>query len=470
MSIETLRGLPFFAGLPEADLERLSAQAETVVVRAGDNLMEEGAPGDAAYVVVDGEFEVIKKADARDITIAVRDPGQIIGEMALLDRAPRSATVRAVRESHVLRIRGDAFQRVLSDSSAAALSLLQTVTHRLRENEALLRQSEKMASLGTLAAGLAHELNNPAAAVRRSNDQLRSALKAWTALTNELPYSKLTQEQLASLAALRGKVETNKASGPPADPMLQSDREAELQSWLEGLGVSDAWELAPSLVSSGWDLKQLRDLENTFGSAPLPAVLRWLAAGSLVYSLLDEVDMGSGRISEIVRSVKAYSYLDQGPVQQVDIHQGLEDTLVILRHKMKEGIQVSREYAADLPIIEAHGSELNQVWTIIIDNAVDAMHGHGAITLRTAQSGDHMTVQIEDNGPGIPAAIQKRIFDPFFTTKQPGQGTGLGLNIAYNIVKNHYGSIGVTSEPGKTVFEVTLPIRIPRQEKADAHQ
>jgi signal transduction histidine kinase len=462
MSKEFLRGLQFFAGLPEADLDWLSAQAEPVLVRAGENLMEEGAPGDAAYVVVDGEFEVVKKSDAQSITIAVREPGEVIGEMALLDQAPRSATVRAVRESQVLKIRGETFQRMLLNSSSAALSLLQTVTRRLRQNEGLLRQSEKMAALGTLAAGLAHELNNPAAAVRRSSDQLRSALTTWSRLTLELARAQLSEPQIESVEALRLQIESQKTSAASIDPMLQSDRESEVQAWLEGLGVQDAWEVAPALVMAGWDVKRLADLEGMFGTELLLPLLRWLAAGCLAYSLLDEVDVGTGRISEIVRSVKAYSYLDQGPIQEVDIHEGLENTLVILRHKLKQGVQVTRQYAADLPHIEAHGSELNQVWTNILDNAIDAMHGQGEIVLRTCKSGENISVEIQDNGPGIPAAIQKRIFEPFFTTKPPGQGTGQGLNITYNIINNHHGKIRVASEPGKTIFEITLPIHIPR--------
>lgn len=465
MSKDSLRSLQFFAGLPEADLEWLSARAEPVEVKAGEVLMEEGAPADAAYVVVDGEFEIVKKADNRDITIAVRDPGQIIGEMALLDQAPRSATVRALSPSHVLRIRGETFQQMLLDSSSAALSLLQTVTRRLRQNESLLRQSEKMAALGTMAAGLAHELNNPAAAVRRSSDQLRSALTSWAGLTSELQSSEMSAAQRETIEALRAKMEL-KHSDLNLDPMAQSDRESEVQAWLEAHSVMDAWEVAPTLVAAGWEVASLQGLDGTFTAEHLPLLVRWLAAGGLVYSLLDEVDIGAGRISEIVRAVKAYSYLDQGPVQEVDIHAGLENTLVILRHKLKQGVQVTRQYAADMPHIEAHGSELNQVWTNILDNAIDAMHGQGEITLRTGQSGDNVVVEIQDNGPGIPEAIQKRIFEPFFTTKPPGQGTGLGLHIAYNIVNNHHGAIRLNCQPGKTVFEVSLPIHMPRTERA----
>jgi signal transduction histidine kinase len=462
MSKEFLRLQPLFSDLSEDDLDWLSAQAEPVTIPAGTNLMEEGEPGDAAYVVVDGDLEVVKRADNQEIVIAVRDPGQVIGEMSLLDQAPRSATVRTLRDSHLLKIRGDTFKQLLAHSSSAALSMLRTVTQRLRQNEAMVRQNEKMAALGTMAAGLAHELNNPAAAVRRSASQLRASLTQWAELTTALGRSNLSAEQIQLMNSLKLQIESPHAQAASLDPMTQSDRESELQTWLEARGIQDAWELVPPLVSAGWELGTLGKLGDVFGAEILSIVLLWLAAGNNVFALLDEVGVGTERISEIVRSVKAYSYLDQGPVQQVDLREGLENTLVILRHKMKEGILVRRDYGADLPPIEAHGSELNQVWTNILDNAVDAMQGHGEITLRTRREDGNVVVEIQDNGPGIPPAIQKRIFEPFFTTKPPGQGTGLGLHIAYTVINNHHGKLQVTSEPGNTCFQVTLPIQMPR--------
>ena len=224
--------------------------------------------------------------------------------------------------------------------------------------------------------------------------------------------------------AIKGRIETGRSSAPSLDPMAQSDLETGLQTWLEGMGIDDAWEMAPALVAAGWNADEMAKLQDTFSPENLKIVLRWLASGCMAYSLLDEIAMGTERMSEIVRSVKAYSYLDQGPIQQVDLHQGLENTLVILRHKMKDGITVKREYAADLPLIEAHGSELNQVWTNILDNAVDAMQGRGEIILRTRAEGNKVIVEIQDNGPGIPAEIQKRVYEPFFTTKPPGLGDG----------------------------------------------
>lgn len=459
MTIEALRRLPLFADLSETDLDWLSARAEPVTVEAGEKLIEEGDPGEAAYIVVDGEFEVIKKSGHQDIVIAVREAGEVFGEMALIDQAPRMATVRALRESKVLKIGGEAFKLLLAQSPSANLSILQTVSQRLRQNEALLRQNEKMAALGTLAAGLAHELNNPAAAVRRSSNQLIPALAEWNTVMSELQHLSLTGEQIATIDHLKTQIESPRSAVSVPDPLTQSDHESELQTWLEQRGVSEAWRLAPTFISSSWDINALSKLEEAFPAPLLYAVLKWLASGLIVYSLLDEVNLGAERVSEIVKAVKAYAYLDQAPIQVVDIHEGLDNTLIILRHKLL-GIEIVREYAPDLPHIEAHGSELNQVWTNILDNAAFAMEGKGVLRLRTFAEDGHVVVEIQDSGPGIPPAIQQRIFEPFFTTKPPGVGTGLGLHIVYSIIYNHNGRISVTSQPGSTCFQITLPIQL----------
>ncbi len=462
MTKEFLRGLTLFANLSDSDLDWLSEQAEPVTIEASTYVVEEGQMGDAAYIVMDGEFEVVKKADVQNIMVAIREAGAVIGEMALLDHAPRMASVRAVRTSRVLRIRADTFEQLISRSPSAALAIMQTVSKRLRQNEALLRQSEKMAALGTLAAGLAHELNNPAAAVRSSANQLRSAVTSWSEATGELERMSKTNQQITTVGNLKTQIEKEHTPNTDLDPLARSDQENEMQNWMEERGIQDAWELAPAFVSAGWNVGWLTTLGDTFKPPLLSAVLKWLATGHAVYSLLDEISMGTERVSEIVKAVKAYSYLDQAPVQQVDIHEGLDNTLVILRHKLSSGIRVTREYAADLPRIEAYGSELNQVWTNILDNAVYAMGGKGELILRTYTKDKNVVVEIQDNGPGIPPEIQKRIFEPFFTTKPPGQGTGLGLHIAYTIINNHYGRMNVTSEIGRTCFQITLPIQLPR--------
>ncbi len=460
MISDSLRRLPLFAELEDTDLAWLSQRAEAVTIEAGSRLIEEGQPGDAAYIVVDGEFEVVKKSGKQDIVIAVREGGEVFGEMALIDRAPRNATVRALRDSHVLKIGGDVFRQLLGHSPSASLSILRTVSQRLRQNEALLRQNEKMAALGTLSAGLAHELNNPAAAVRRSADQLRSALDNWTSATMDLQRLSLSDDQLQWIDGLKARVTSTQAT-TSLDELDRSDREYEIQAWLESHDLANAWQAAPVFVQAGWDVAALVKVEEAFPAPALAFVLAWLAAGIAVYALLDEVSIGASRVSEIVKAVKAYSYLDQAPVQEVDVHEGLENTLIILRSKLS-GIQVVREYAPDLPHIEAYGSELNQVWTNILDNAAYALQGHGSIRLRTRSADEKVVVQIEDDGPGIPVEIQQRIFEPFFTTKPPGVGTGLGLHIAYAIINNHYGSLRVVSQPGNTCFEVSLPIHLPR--------
>jgi signal transduction histidine kinase len=243
------------------------------------------------------------------------------------------------------------------------------------------------------------------------------------------------------------------------DPLARSDLECEVQEWLEAQGVDDAWEHAATLVAAGWDRAELERRTAAFTPALAPLVARWAAQGLAVYGLLDAVAESTRRVASIVKAVKSYTYLDQAPVQAVDVHEGLENTLIILQHKLKAGIQVRKDYAADLPRIEAFGGELNQAWTNIIDNAIDAMQGQGELGLRTERHGDRIVVAITDNGPGIPIEIQPRIFEPFFTTKPPGAGTGLGLHIAFNIiVHRHRGQIQVVSQPGATCFRVTLPI------------
>ena len=460
--LDELRRVPLFAGLAEEDLERLYQMAETVSIPAGQLVLQEGEPGDALYVVLDGELEITKRQGGQDILLAVSRAGEFLGEMSLLEQTPRSASVRTLRESRLLVISQAAFQTLLSCSPSAPLTILHTLTSRLRNNESVLMQNEKMAALGTLAAGLAHELNNPAAAIRRSAAQLRDALTEREHLAAELSTLTNDPDRAKIVSTLQEETAKRTTTPMPSDPLALSDQEDELQEWLEHHSVEQAWELAPVLVSFGWDRDELERLTEHFSTIQLPVVVRWLAASSSVYGLLEELAKSAEAISEIVKAVKTYSYLDQAPVQEVDIEESLENTLVILRPKIKAGISITRDYADDVPRIEAYGSELNQVWTNIIDNAIDAMRGQGELVLRTyTKDDDVIVVEITDNGPGIPPEIQPRIFEPFFTTKAPGVGTGLGMHIAYNIVVHkHNGQIQIASKPGETQFRVTLPSRL----------
>jgi len=459
--LDELRKIPLFADLSEEDLEQLYKMAETVSIPAGHLVLREGDPGDSLYVLLDGELEVIKRQGSQDILLAVYKPGQFFGEMALLEQAPRSASVRTLRESRLLVISQAAFQTLLSCSPSAPMKILHTVTSRLRSTESMLIQNEKMAALGTLAAGLAHELNNPAAAVRSSAAQLRVALAERERSAAQLASLTFDPHQRESLGALQEDVTERKIEAPPHDPLILSEQEDELQEWLEDHDVEQAWELAPVLVSFGWDSDELGRLAERFSPTQLPIVVGWLGATSSVYGLLEEVGQSAEAMSEIVQAVKTYSYLDQAPIQSVDVIESLENTLVLLRPKLDTDISIERDYADDVPPIEAYGSELNQVWTNLIDNAIDAVEGHGELILRAHTADSVVTVDIIDNGPGIPPEIQPRIFEPFFTTKAPGVGTGLGLHIAYNIVVHkHRGQLQVTSKPGETRLRVVLPIRL----------
>lgn len=458
-NIEFLRGLELFSGLSDEDLERLHERAEPVELKKGDVLMKEGSEGDSLYVVLEGEFEITKLAGEKQVVLAVRGAGEVMGEMSMLVEAPRSATVTSMGPSRLLRLSHDAFLGVLRSSSEAALAILGTVTERLRHTEAMLRQHEKLSALGTLAAGLAHELNNPAAAIRRSAEHLGDLLQRWQRLSHEVGRLVGQEAQGQELARLREELIARTKTETTMSSLERSDRETELESWLEARGLEGAWEWTATLVASGWTAEDLEPTLQAFSSEQFATLVKWLGCSSEALTLTDEIVRASGRISNIVKTVKTYSYLDQGPEQDVDIHQGLEDTLVILRHKTPDGIKIVRDFDPDLPEIEAFGSELTQVWTNLIDNAIDALDGQGTITLKTRALGDEVDVKVCDDGPGIPADIQDRIFDPFFTTKPPGVGTGLGLHISYTVVaQRHKGSLELESQPGRTCFTVRLPV------------
>jgi len=453
-----LRRASLFAELSEEDLDGVASNAEAVELAAGDALATQGEPGDALFVIVSGELQVVKRSGTSDVPIAVVGPFEIVGEMSIFEAKPRNASVRAISEARVIRIGRDEILGILSTRPSATLSMLRTMMGRLRETESMLRGQEKLAALGTLSAGLAHELNNPAAAVQRSAALLRDGLDHLATTTSALGAVVDDREQAESIAALAAEVARHAASAGPLDPLDASDRAWELESFLAERGVADAGELAPALVNGGWDRDHLERIEAEFPGEALGRIVAWVAAGSVVNGLVDEVGTGAKRISEIVKAVKEYTFMDQAPVQRVDVTIGIENTLVILRAKLKHGITVVRDYQEDLPEIEAYGSELNQVWTNIIDNAIDAMDGKGEIRIRAFERDSDVVVELCDNGPGMPPDVRDRIFEPFYTTKEPGHGTGLGLHISHNIVARHQGRINLRSRPGETCFEVCLPM------------
>jgi signal transduction histidine kinase len=331
--------------------------------------------------------------------------------------------------------------------------------------ERALRQSERMATLGTLAAGIAHELNNPAAATGRAADQLATAFVTLEEAHLSLDQAELSPAARVLLQDLQRRARDRAGRRSELSTMERSDLETDIEEWLDEHDVADSWALAPGLVAQGLSVVDLDALQETVGPAHLAPILTWSTAAHRVHALANEIGQGSGRITEIVQAMKTYSYLGQAPVQAVDVHEALDSTLVILRNKLKTGIEVHREYEPNLPAVAAYGSELNQVWTNLLDNAADAMGGRGNVTIRTRLDGDHVVVEIEDDGPGVPGGIQGQVFDPFFTTKEPGKGTGLGLSTSYSIVtEKHHGSMTLHSRPGSTTFSVRLPIDAPRQE------
>ena len=458
-TFEFLCKVPLFASLPEPDLLKICEATWDVDLAAGDILFKEGAPGDNAYVVRRGEMDVLRSSTGSDVLLAVVGPGEVIGEMALVEEAPRNATLRARSDTRLLAIPKSEMDKLLDTSTSAARAMFTNVLQRWRTTESALRQNEKMAQLGTLSAGVAHELNNPAAAVSRASDQLSGSVQDLASAYSAVLALQLTDEQQAALDAL-SKDALERAVHPlELGSLERSDREYEVENWLEDRKVPDPWEVAPTLVNMGYDTAGLGEVAESFAPDQFKPVVSFLSASYGVHNLINEIGKGSGRISEIVKALKGYAYLDQAPVQEVDVHEGLNDTLVILRSKLKDGITINKEYAEDLPVIQAYGSELNQVWTNLIDNAVYAMDGNGEITISTNASEGGIQIDITDNGPGIPPEIQSRIFDAFFTTKPPGQGTGLGLDISHNIiVVKHRGELVLESEPGKTRFTVRLPL------------
>jgi PAS domain S-box-containing protein len=336
---------------------------------------------------------------------------------------------------------------------------LEVTLGKLHDTQSQLIIQEKMASLGKLSAGMAHELNNPASAAQRSAAQLRARLRSWESVDRRMGELNLDPDRMAEVAKL-DRLAGERASEPlDLGAVARADMESALDDWLADRQLHDALEVVPELAAMGYDATAADALAETFTPEQLPVVLAWTGHKHAIYSLIGEISLGTGRIVELVNALKSYTYLDRAPVQSVSVRDGLEGTLIILRSKLKHGIRVVREYSDDVPSIEAYASELNQVWTNLIDNAADAMEGDGTMILRTRRDDGWLVVEVEDDGPGIPPDIQPRIFDPFFTTKGPGDGTGLGLNISRNIiVKKHHGDLTVSSVPGCTRFTVRLPI------------
>jgi signal transduction histidine kinase len=458
-ALERLKQVGLFSDLSDDDLRRVCRDVTELHLEPGELLFEENDHGDSAYVVISGSVEVVKATEGREALVAVREAGSVIGEMALLQEEPRMASVRARSRTELLSIPKQTLDQLLAVSPSAARSMFRVLIQRMQQTSERLRHSDRMAQIGTLTAGIAHELNNPAAAVRRAAQRLNGELDDYAALLagTETPGAGLARER--ALALLVGRPPS---TGERRGTLALASAEAEVEAWLEQRSVEEPWRLAPDLVDAGLDVASLEQLGDDLDAVALGDATRFLVASISIRRLVTEVDEGTRRLSDIVRALKGYAFLDQGPIQDVDVVQGIEDTLVLLGHKTRQ-VRVQREFDPQLPRIPALGSELNQVWTNLIDNACDALSEVGdgrqpTLTLRAHRQGADIIVEIEDNGPGIPSEVRDRIFDAFFTTKPPGQGTGLGLQISYRIIAlEHRGELTVDSEPGRTTFRVVLP-------------
>jgi signal transduction histidine kinase len=458
LDINTLRQVPLLADLPNERLQWLIEHGIEVWREAGEIHREQGSPAEHVFIMIDGELRVTQKTGNQEIVLATYESKTLFGELPLLLGDTHFwAAGRAVTRCHILELPNQVFLQLLSSCTCVMIKILRTMAERLQEVQSLSQHREKLVALGTLAAGLAHELNNPASASLRAAGQLRQTFQVLQPLT-----LKLSCTQKAFLADLQQDAIARATTAVKLDPITHSDREDEVIDWLETYDITNAWKLAPNLVTAGFDTGWLENVKEKVGESLLGDVLTWIDAILTEVGLIDQIENCSARISTLVQAVKDYSYMDQAPLQEINIHEGLDSTLTILTHKLKQGnVVVKREYDCDIPRLSAYGSELNQVWTNLIDNAIDAMNGQGQISIRTNCESDFLLVEIADNGPGIPPEIQSHIFEPFYTTKGVGEGTGLGLHIAYRVVVGqHQGDISVVSKPGDTRFQVRLPLKL----------
>ena len=463
--LQQVRTVPLFADLRDDQLSCLEA-GQIVEAPVGAILATENEPTTFFYALIEGEVRITRTYDKQTVLMRVNKAGNYFGELVLLLNIPSPATIRVTKPSRLFQLDEPGFWRMITQCQKIARDVFMAAATRLRNVEGYTQQREKLASLGTMAAGLAHELNNPAAAARRSAAHLGEIADKAQSLLCRLSRD-LHADDWQKLLNAELKAKDNISQAAPLDHLARSDREDVVAQWLQDRNVPSAWDLAPTFVSAGMDTAALGQSVEHLPSAIQSDALAWLEVRLSIRLLIKHVEQSTGRILELVKAIKSYSYMDQAPVQEVDVHEGLESTLTMLGYKLRN-VTVVREFDRSLPRITAHGSELNQVWTNLIDNAIDAVNGTGQICIGTCRDYDHIVVEIVDNGSGIPPEVQSRMFEPFFTTKSVGSGTGLGLVISNSIVTNrHNGEIEFESRPGETRFKVRLPINQPAMPSPD---
>ena len=458
--VNDLRKIDVFTDLPQEHLAWMAGKCEDLHLATGEVFIRAGDPAVWLAVILEGEIR-LQRNDDPDGPIYSAGAGEVTGYLPFSRLTTFMGTGRAVMPTRIVRLHKDFFPEMLQRMPLLGQRLVAIMSDRIRETTRTETQREKMMALGKLSAGLAHELNNPAAAAQRAAVSLRETLEVVRDASIRLARHALTDEQRDTILTLERKAQQY-VPQTPADPLAQSDREERISAWLAARKMPDPWKIAPILADVGVDVPKLESLAAKIGDIVWCDALVRIAALLTIGKLISEIENSTKRISELVKAIKEYSYMDQAGLQEVDVHHGIENTLTILGFRLKKSVKVIRDFDPNLPKVCAFGGELNQVWTNLVDNAIDAMNGKGELRIRTRRNLDRITVEFQDNGPGIPPEIKARIFDPFFTTKGVGEGTGLGLDTVARIVRKHHGEIRVESKPGDTRFTVDLPLDQPK--------
>ena len=460
---EELLKLELFQKLSSDRLDWVCDRSSYFELPKGKILVKEGDEHRGFLILTSGTIGITRMSEGVEMPIGQHEAPSFFGEIQIMTDDLVPVTLRALTDCLVHEITGEDFLQLVHECRDFERTVFRTIQKRVQGLQSFIQNREKMAALGTLSAGLAHELNNPTAAVVRSLKDITPAMLELQRMNLVYGQRNVDDEHTAKWLKVRDDGYDFIVNND-SDPLEMMDREDALIDWLEDYGVAEAWKLAEPLAAGNiepqlldrlmerWrnDTTELRDMG-----------LRWLALSFEVMTMIKSGLRGAERVSELVQSMRSYSHLDRGAKQQVDVHQGIEDTLQLLSHQLKQGVKVKRTYDRNLPCILAFGSELNQVWTNLIDNSIQAMSEKGDLEIITEGKGDRILVKVIDSGTGIPPKIQSRIFEPFFTTKTVGKGSGLGLDNVRRIVENrHRGSITVDSRPGKTCFQVCLPVNI----------
>jgi signal transduction histidine kinase len=462
-SVEELRTLFLFEKLNDDQLQWLCERGHVELIEPGP-VYAEGSPATCFYVLLEGTVVMSRRVGADDVEVGrTSTRGVYSGAfMAYLgDRVPQvyNNSLRVTEPSRFFVLDASVFAELMQEWFPMAVHLLEGLFFGNRSAQQAIGQRERLLALGSLSAGLTHELNNPAAAAVRATASLRERVAGMRHKLGMIAGGKWDRTTLETLIRLQEEAAERVPKASVPSPLEASDREDTIADWLEDHGCRDGWDLAPTFVAAGLDVAWLDHVEASVDPGTLEAALRWLNYTVDTELLMNEIEDSTTRISTLVGAAKQYSQLDRAPYQVVDVHELLDSTLLMLSGKMPPGIQVAKEYDRSVPSIPAYAAELNQVWTNLIDNAVSAMGESGVLTVRTGMDRDQVFVEFGDTGPGVPPEIRDRIFEPFFTTKPVGEGTGLGLDISWRIVvKKHHGDLSLTSSPGDTRFRVLLPL------------